>query len=328
MAPSWTGVKVFLAGATGAIGRPLLRELIAAGHDVTGMTRSTQKAGSVAAAGAEPVVCDALDAASVERAMRRSAPDVVVHQLTALPRRYNPRRLRELYRDTDRLHVEGTDNLIAAARATGAGKFVVQSIAFAYARTGGRVKREDDPLDAHPPKALTHATAALLHLERAARQVQLDGLDSVVLRYGFFYGPATWYAPDGHFANEIRRRRYPIVGRGEGVCSFVHVEDAATATRLAIEQPVTGTFNIVDDDPAALKEWVPVFADAVNAPKPWRVPAWAARLIAGRSAVEQLSTLRGADNTKAKTALGWEMCYPTWRDGFARQSESAVDGRT
>ncbi|MEY2424326.1 MAG: hypothetical protein QOI95_4393 [Acidimicrobiaceae bacterium] len=319
-------MRVFVAGATGVIGRPLVRDLIAAGHQVAGMTRSPAKAGQVAAAGAEPVVCDALDAVAVERVIGAWHPDVVVHQLTALPQQYNPRRLRQLYRATDRLHAEGTDHLIAAARSAGANRFVVQSIAFAYERAGGMVKSEEDALDARPPKALADATAALVHLEHAAAQSQGAGLDTVVLRYGFFYGPGTWYAPDGHFAKEIRRRRYPIVGRGDGVFSFVHVEDAAMATRLVIEQPVTGVFNVVDDEPARLRDWVPVFAAAMNAPKPMRVPPWAARLVAGRSAVEQLMTIRGADNTKAKTMLGWQLRHASWRDGFSSQLDPTTDG--
>ena len=316
-------MRVFVAGATGAIGRPLLRELVGAGHDVVGTTRSPTKAAAIAAAGAEPVVCDALDKDDLTAVVVAAEPDVVVHQMTALPQRYNPRKIRELYRETDRLHSEGTDNLLHAARTAGASKVVVQSVAFAYERTGSRTKTEDAPLDPHPPRALRYATAALNHLEHATTVA--SGLQTVVLRYGFFYGPGTWYSPDGHFAAEVRRRRYPIVGNGSGVFSFVHVDDAALATRLAIERDGSGVFNIVDDEPAEMTEWLPVFAAAVGAPRPWTVPAWVARLAVGRSAVEQLLTIRGAENAKARMVLGWEPGFPSWRAGFASQVERAAE---
>lgn len=312
-------MKVFVAGATGVIGRPLVRELVAAGHQVVGMTRTAAKAPDVAGLGAQPVVCDALDRDAVAAAVREAGPDVVVHQLTALPTKYNPRRLRQFYRETDRLHREGTDYLLAAALSAAAKRFVVQSIAFSYERTGSLVKVEDAPLDPSPPKAMADASAGIVHLERVAAEAA--DIDTAVLRYGFFYGPGTWYAPDGHFAKEVRRRRFPVVGDGQGVFSFVHVADAATATRLAIESEVTGAFNIVDDEPAAQAVWLPVFAQALEAPKPWHAPTWLARLASGAAAVEQLTTLRGADNTKAKSRLGWTLRYPTWRTGFARQME-------
>ena len=318
-------MRVFIAGATGVVGRPLVRELIRAGHDVTGMTRSPDKAPALSAEGAHPVVCDALDRDAVARAIAASAPDVVVHQLTALPEKYNPRRVRRLYRATDRLHIEGTDNLLAAAHEIGVGRFVAQSIAFDYERAGGRVKTETDPLDPAPPKAFRDAMAAMAHLERVT--LDAEGVHGAVLRYGMFYGPGTWYSPGGHFANEVRRRRYPIVGDGRGVFSFVHVADAASATRLAIESGATGIFNVVDDEPAELQEWVPVFAAAVGAPKPWRAPVWLARLAAGSGAVEQLLSMRGADNAKAKAVLGWTLRFPTWRSGFAAQLGEPPLGR-
>jgi nucleoside-diphosphate-sugar epimerase len=314
-------MRVFVAGATGVIGRPLVRILIAAGHDVIGMTRTPEKATAIATAGARPIVCDALDADGVRAAVQDARPDVVVHQLTALPSRYDPRHFRRMYRDTDRLHHEGTDHLLAAALDAGARRFVVQSIAFGYERVGSRVKTEDAPLDPAPPRELADAAEALAHLERTAASA--TGIETVVLRYGMFYGPGTWYAPDGHFASEARRRRFPIIGDGQGVFSFVHVEDAAVATRLAIESDATGPFNVADDEPAAQADWLPVWASAVGAPRPWRSPAWLARLAVGGSAVEQLTTLRGADNRRAKSSLGWTLQYPTWRDGFARQRDAS-----
>ena len=316
-------MRIFVAGATGAIGRPLLRELVAAGHHVVGTTRSPVKVAAIAAAGAEPVVCDALDKDDLAAVVVAAKPDVVVHEMTALPPRYNPRKLERLYRATDRLHAQGTDNLLHAARAARAAKVVVHSVAFAYERSGSRTKTEDAPLDPNPPGALRDATAALHHLEHATASA--TGLQTVVLRYGFFYGPGTWYAPDGHFAAEARRRRYPIVGHGRGVFSFVHVDDAASATQLAIERDVAGVFNIVDAEPAEMNQWLPVVAAAIGAPRPWRAPAWAARLVAGRSAVEQLLTIRGADNAKARALLGWELEFPTWRTGFAAQAHRAAD---
>jgi nucleoside-diphosphate-sugar epimerase len=312
-------MKVFVAGATGVIGRPLVRELVAAGHDVVGMTRTPAKANDITAMGARPVVCDALDREAVAAAVSEARPDVVIHQLTALPTKYNPRRIRRTYRETDRLHREGTDHLLAAALSAGAKRFVVQSIAFSYQRTGGPVKAENAPLDPSPPKAMVDSSAGIVHLENAAAAA--TGIDTVVLRYGFFYGPGTWYAPDGHFAKEVRARRFPVVGDGQGVFSFVHVADAAAATRLAVDSDVTGAFNIVDDEPAAQADWLPVFAEAVGAPKPWRAPKWLARVASGSSAVEQLTTLRGADNSKAKSRLGWTLQYPSWRTGFARQTD-------
>lgn len=310
-------MRAFVAGATGAVGRPLVRQLLSAGHEVTAMTRTAAKAAGLSAMGARPIVCDALDLDAVAGAVAKTRPDAVVHQLTALPERYNPRRLRQAYRQTGRLRREGTDHLLAAALTAGARKFVVQSIAFSYERTGSRVKTEDAPLDPSPPSALADSVAALLHLERAAATAV--GIETVVLRYGFFYGPGTWYSPDGYFAEMARRGRLPVVGDGRGVFSFVHVDDAAEATRLAVESHATGPYNIVDDEPAAQAEWAPVFAAAVGAPAPRRVPLWLARLAIGATAVEQLATLRGADNTRAKTQLGWAPRYRSWREGFARQ---------
>lgn len=308
-------LRVFVAGASGVIGRPLTRALADAGHYVTAMTRTPHKTHHLKALGATPVVCDALDPEAVKAVVAQAYPDVVVHQLTALPAGYNPRRMRQLCRETDRLRREGTDNLLAAARSAGAQKFVVQSVAFGYARTGGPVKSEDTPLDPAPPKAFADTAAALQHLEHAAASA--TDLQAVVLRYGFFYGPGTWYAPDGHFAHEARRRRLPIVAGGHGFFSFVHVADAAVATRLAVEADVSGVFNIVDDEPATQAEWVPVYADAVGAPPPWHAPYWLARLAAGTSATEQITTLRGADNAKAKRELGWQPQLPSWRTGFS-----------
>lgn len=317
-------LRVFVAGASGVIGRPLVQQLVEAGHAVVAMTRTPEKAELLRQFGAEPVVCDALVRDRLVEAVVAAKPEVVVHQLTALPDRYNPRRIRQLYRETDRLHIEGTDNLLTAAREAAATRFVVQSVAFSYERSGGPVKTEDAPLDPNPPKAFADAAAGMAHLERTA--LSASDVAPVVLRYGFFYGPGTWYAPDGHFAREVRRRRYPIVGHGEGIFSFIHLEDAASATRLAIESDVTGVLNIVDDEPAPMREWVPVFAAAVGAPRPWSAPVWLARLVAGRSAVDQLLTIRGADNAKAKAALGWKLRFPSWRVGFDRQLEAASTG--
>jgi nucleoside-diphosphate-sugar epimerase len=307
-------VRVFVAGASGAIGRPLVPKLIAAGHEVTGMTRSEARAEDVRAAGADAAVVDVFDADALEAAMSAAAPEVVIHQLTALPERMNFRR-RNLYEGTNRVRTEGTRNLIRGARAAGAGRFISQSIAFAYRPDGGPVKSEDDPLldDAPPPFA--SGVEALHEMEGLA--LGSEGLDGLVLRYGFFYGPGTHYGPDGTLTADVRRRRLPIVGDGRGVFSFIHVDDAADATVAAVERGSPGIYNIVDDEPAPMREWVPALAAAAGAKPPRRVPAWLARLVGGRQAADFAVELRGASNEKAKRELGWKPAHPSWRSGFA-----------
>ena len=307
-------MRIFVAGATGAIGRALVPQAVARGHDVTAPARSPEKAEALAAAGADPTfVRDALDADAVSRAVVEAAPDVVVHQLTALPPALRSfRSFDETFALTNRLRTEGTDILVAAAKEAGARTFVAQSFAgWPYDRKGGPVKTEEDRLDAAPPKALAATLDAIRHLERATL-----GAGGIVLRYGGFYGPGTGIAPGAPQVELVRRRRFPLVGDGAGVWSFVHVEDAAAATLLALERGRSGIYNVVDDDPAPVAEWLPALAAAAGAKPPRRVPAWLGRLAAGEAAVVMLNETRGASNAKAKRELGWEPRYASWRDGF------------
>jgi nucleoside-diphosphate-sugar epimerase len=310
-------MRVLVAGATGAIGRPLVRRLVAAGHQVTGMTRSPERGGALRELGADVAVADALDAEAVGRAVAEAGPEVVVNELTAIPKRINPRRMKRDFAANDRLRVEGTANLVEAARAAGVGRLVSQSIAFAYAPVGGPVKDESDPLylESGPPFGRT--VRAVAELER--QTLESAAIAGTVLRYGWFYGPGTAYAPDGAIAADVRRRRFPVVGSGAGLFSFVHIDDAAAATVLAIERGVEGTFNVVDDEPAAARDWLPAYAKALGAKPPRSAPAWMARIAAGRIAVEQLTELRGASNAAARRELGWEPALPTWREGFEHE---------
>ncbi|HVM12022.1 MAG TPA: NAD(P)-dependent oxidoreductase, partial [Actinomycetota bacterium] len=306
----------FVAGATGAIGQRLVPRLIARGHEVVGMTRSTTKAQRLAGQGVEPVVADALDREAVMAALQRSAPEVVVHQLTALSTLSNIRRFVKEFEATNRLRTHGTDHLLDAATAAGARRFVAQSYAgWPYARDGGPVKTEDDPLDADPPKAFRAAFGAIRHLER--RVTQAREIEGLVLRYGVFYGPGTGIAPGGAQLEEVRRRRFPVVGAGGGVWSFIHIDDAAEATVAAIEGGAPGVYNIVDDDPAPVSEWLPTLAAEAGAPPPRRAPAWLARVLAGEHGVVIMTEARGASNAKAKRDLGWRPKHPSWRQGFA-----------
>jgi len=304
---------VFVAGATGAIGRPLVHALVAAGHEVTGMTRSEQRAEALSAAGARPVVCDVFDADGVRAAMAAAVPEMVVHELTSLPRRIDPRD-KGTYTSTNRVRREGTRILIDAARAAGARRFVCQSIAFAYEPEGDMVKDEKAPLMLAAPAPFGEGVRAVRDMERMV--LEADDLEGVVLRYGFFYGPGTAFARDGSMAADVRRRRMPIVGAGAGTFSFIHVEDAADATVAALGSGAPGVYNIVDDEPARLRDWVPAYAEAIGAKRPWRVPAWLARIVAGRAAAAMATRVRGASNAKAKRELRWTPRHPSWREGF------------
>lgn len=312
-------MKVFVAGASGAIGRPLVRQLLAAGHEVTGMTRREERAGEIRALGAGAVVCDALDATSLEIAVRGAAPEAVVHALTALPPRIDYRAKDDPLEPTNLLRREGTRNLIAAAKAAGARRLIAESVAFFYAPEGDWVKDEEAPLFLEAPAPFGNAAAALADLEQQV--LGAEGLEGVVLRYGWFYGPGTYYAHDGSFTEDALKRRAPVVGKGTGTFSFVHVEDAAAATVAALDHGSPGAYNVVDDDPAPMREWLPAFAEVAGAKKPLRVPAWLARLVAGAGAASMATQLRGASNAKAKRELGWHPRYSSWREGF-RDSEA------
>jgi nucleoside-diphosphate-sugar epimerase len=310
-------MKVFVAGATGALGKQLVPQLIAAGHEVTGMTRSASKQDLVRSLGAKPVVADALDPDQVARVVAEAEPEAIIHQLTAISADMNPRNLDRAFAQTNRLRTEGTDHLLAAAKAVGAKRFLVQSFAgWPFARIGGPVKTEEDPLDQSPPKHARETIAAIRYLERAVTGA--DWIEGIALRYGGFYGPGTSLSrePGAEQAEMIRKRRFPIVGGGTGIQSFIQIEDAGAATVAAVDRGDPGVYNVADDEPAPISEWLPVLADALGAKAPRRVPRWLGRLAAGQVGVVMMTEVRGASNAKAKRELGWELKYPSWRQGF------------
>ena len=304
-------MRIFVAGAAGAIGQQLLPQLTAQGHQVTATTRSPAKLELLRGLGADPVVVDGLNAAAVGEAVARSEPEVVVHQMTSLTGVLSLRRFDKEFAATNRLRTDGTDHLLAAAAAAGARRFIAQSYTgWPNARAGGPVKGEDDPLDPAPPAAQRETLAAISHLERVVPSAA--PMQGIVLRYGSLYGPGAWDA----FVSLIRKRRVPIIGDGAGIWSFLHVYDAATATVAALTQGEPGLYNVVDDEPASVAEWLPFLAQAVGAKAPRRLPAWLGRLAAGEVAVSMMTQIRGSSNAKAKRELGWRPAWPSWRQGF------------
>jgi 2-alkyl-3-oxoalkanoate reductase len=319
-------MKIFVAGATGVIGRALVPQLVARGHEVVGMTRTASKQDLLRSLGARPVVADALDADAVAQAIASAEPEVIVHQLTALSGPMSARDMRHPDRSaaaimTNRLRTEGTDHLLAAGRAVGARRFVAQSFAaFRFAGPDGAVQAAADPFDPDVPAAFRPGLAAILHLEQAVATIEWG--EGLVLRYGGFYGPGTGIslAPDAQMAGPIRKRRFPLVGDGGGVWSFVHIEDAAAATAAAVEHGDPGIYDVVDDEPAPVREWLPVLASALGAKPPRRIPRWLARIAAGEMATAMMTRVRAGSNanTKAKRELDWQLRYPSWREGFAQ----------
>jgi nucleoside-diphosphate-sugar epimerase len=307
-------MKVFVAGASGAMGKPLVRRLVAVGHEVTGMTRREERAEEIRETGASAVVCDVFDAAALEAAMKAAAPEVVVHQLTSLPPRLDYKAKDDPLAATNRVRSEGTRNLVAAAKSAGARRLVAESVAFLYAPEGDWVKDEGAPLFHGAPFPFGGAVEALADLERQVTGA--EGIEGLVLRYGWLYGPGTYFDRDGSQTEEALKRRLPIVGKGTGTFSFVQVEDAAAATVVAVERGAPGVYNVVDDEPAPMREWVPAFAGAIGAKPPRRVPVWLARLVAGSAAANSATQLRGASNAKAKRELGWQPSHSSWRQGF------------
>jgi nucleoside-diphosphate-sugar epimerase len=307
-------MKVFVAGASGVIGQRLVPMLVDAGHEVTAMTRSSSKVAPLRELGADVSVCDVFDADALKDAVTKAAPEVLVHELTDLPPNLDPRKMEEQTAGNDRIRVEGTRNLMDAAVAAGARRFVAQSIAFAYAPVGGPVKDETAPLFENAPWPWKRSVDALKELERTT--LETEGIEGVVLRYGWFYGPGSSYAPDGYAAGEVRKRRFPIIGKGTGLISFIHVDDAAAATVAAVERGAPGIYNVVDDEPAPFREWLPVYAEALGAKKPLRIPKFIGRLLAGGYTTSLATGVRGASNERAKRELGWTPSYPTWREGF------------
>jgi 2-alkyl-3-oxoalkanoate reductase len=311
-------MRVFVAGAAGAIGAQLVPQLVARGHHVVGMTRSPAKRTVVEALGARAVIADALDGEAVARAVGEAEPEIVVHQLTALSTELNMRRIDRYFAMTNRLRTEGTDHLLAAAEAVGARRFVAQSYAgWPFERTGGPVKSESDPLDPQPPAALRATLDAIRHVERAVTAI--PWAEGVVLRYGALYGAGTGISgdPQASMTKPVRERQFPLVGKAGGVWSFVHVADAAAATVEAIEHGAAGIYQVVDDEPAPVREWLPVLARTLHARPPRRVPRWLARIAAGEAATAWITDVRGASNWKTKRELGWEPRHPSWRTGFA-----------
>jgi nucleoside-diphosphate-sugar epimerase len=306
-------VRVFVAGGSGAIGRRLLPQLVAAGHEVTATTRRPQNMELLARLGAKPVLCDALDREAVVAAVRASRAEVVMNQLTELPQRYEPRRLGPWYEKTSRLRVQGTRHLLEGARAAGARRFLYQSISFMCRLSGPGVLDEDAPLAVDAPEPFGATVRATLEGERLT--LEAEGVEGVVLRYGQLYGPGTYFHSDGHLAQEARRRRLPIVGRGEGVSSFLHVDDSGGAALRALDSGA-GVYNVVDDDPAAARDWIPAFCAAIGAPRPLHVPGWLAGLLVGSYVRATLEHGRGASNDKARRELGWRPNFPSWREGF------------
>lgn len=308
--------RVFLAGGSGVIGRRLIPKLVAEGYEVAAMTRSPEKADLLQGLRAVPVVCDALDAEALRRAVTDARPDVVINQLTDLPASgLKPRKLSDYYAKNNRIRREGTDNLVAAARASAARRYIGQSIAFWYDPTGTWVKQETDPLWVNGPEPIGEAVRALAHAEEMP--LSADVMDAVILRYGVFYGPGTWYSAEGEIGRLMRKRQYPNIGAGAGMTSFIHVDDAADACVAFVARGEPGVYNVVDDEPATANDWMPVFARAVGARPPLRVPAWLAKPLAGSGVVEWTMTARGASNEPVKRELNWTLSYPSWRQGFA-----------
>jgi nucleoside-diphosphate-sugar epimerase len=309
-------MRILLAGATGALGRQLVPRLVAAGHEVTGMTRSESRRQAVLDLGATPVVADALDRDQVARAVAEAQPEAILHELTALTGALGKRNVDRSFTETNRLRTEGTDNLLAAGRTVGVRRFIAQSFAgWPFARIGGPVKTEEDPLDPDPVPSMRQTHAAIRHLEKAVTSA--GWTEGIVLRYGGFYGPGTSLALEGGEHLElIRKRRLPIVGDGGGLWSFIHVEDAADATVAALERGRRGIYNIADDDPEPVREWLPAVAEVLGAKPPRRVPLWLGRLVAGEAAGVMMTEARGASNAKAKRELGWQLKYPSIRDGL------------
>jgi 2-alkyl-3-oxoalkanoate reductase len=312
-------MRVFVAGASGAIGSRLVAQLVERGHEVIGTSRSAGNAERVRALGGEAIALDLLDARAVRKAVLESRPDAIVHQATALADVRFSRNFDRTFAQTNRLRIEGTDALLAAAREAGVRRFVAQSFASArYAREGGPVKTEDDPLDPSPVASTRETNAAMRHLDQA-----LTYTGGIALRYGGFYG-----ASNDALLAPVRKRQFPIVGDGGGVSSFIHLDDAAAATVLALDHDGAGIYNIVDDDPAPVREWLPVLANVLGAKPPRHFPRWLARLFAGEAAVMMGTESRGASNAKAKRELGWEPRYPSWRQGFvAAYASTTVEAR-
>ncbi len=310
-------MKVFVAGGTGAIGRKLVPQLVAAGHDVVATTRSAKGVEQIHALGAEAAIVDGLDERGIVEAVTRARPEVVIHQMTALAGKPDVRRFDRWFATTNRLRTAGTDHLLRAAREAGARRLIVQSYTgWPNVREGGAIKTEEDPLDPKPPKWQRESIAAIRHIETTVPAA--EGVEGVVLRYGNLYAAGTGMLSDD-LLDLIRKRRFPIVGDGGGVWPVVYTGDAAAATVAALDHGAPGIYNVVDDDPAPAREWIPYLAALIGAKPPRRVPVWLGRLVAGEVAVSWMTRIRGSSNAKARRELGWTPRYPSWREGFAAE---------
>lgn len=312
-------MKIFVAGSTGAIGQRLVPHLVENKHEVVALVRTPQKGREVEALGAKAAVADALDKDGLTAAISKAEPEVIVHQLTALAGAAgNFKRFDEEFALTNRFRTEVTDTLLAAARRVGARRFIAQSFCgWPFAREGGPVKTEEDPLDPNPPASFSQTLAAIRYLEQTVRQA--TDVEAFALRYGLLYGPGTGIAKDGAIVELVRKRRMPVVGDGAGIWSFTHVQDVALATTAALSRGTPGIYNVVDDEPAPVSTWLPFLANLLGARPPRRVPAWLARFLIGEGGVLMMTKSRGGSNAKAKRELGWQPVYPTWRRGFAEE---------
>jgi 2-alkyl-3-oxoalkanoate reductase len=309
-------MKVFVAGASGAVGKRLVPQLVAGGYEVVALTRSEHKAPGLRVIGAEAVVADALDRSAVMQAVLRAEPEIVIHQLSGLTGMKSFKKFDKEFALTNRLRTEGTDHLLAAAQAAGTRRFIAQSYGnWNYERTGTAPKTEDDPLDPSPPANQTESLEAIRYVERTV--VGAESIEGIALRYGNFYGPGTGFALDGEIVKQVRKRAFPVVGDGGGVWSFVHMDDAARAAIDAIERGAPGIYNIVDDEPVEVATWLPALAEAVGAKPPRHVPAWVGRLAVGEVGVSMMTRIRGVSNAKARRELGFAPRYPGYREGFA-----------
>ena len=314
-------MRVFVAGATGVIGQYLVPSLVAAGHEVTGTTRSPAKAGQLKSAGATPAVVDGLDRQAVLDAVRAAQPDVIVHQMTALASMSSFRNFDKEFAVTSELRTKGTDYLLEGARQAGTRRFIAQSfIGWNNARTGSLVKSETDPLDADPVPSTRQALAALRHLEETVPAAVPEGL---VLRYGPLYG----HGSSGSMLDVVRKRQLPVIGGGAGIWSFCEVTDAAAATVAAVTRGEAGLYNVVDDDPAPVHEWLPYLAECLGVKAPMHAPAWVGKLLAGDLVVAMMTEARGSSNAKARRELSWAPGYPSWRDGFPAWAKAAEQAR-
>ena len=308
-------MRVFIAGSTGAVGQRLVPHLVEHGHEVIALARDAARAQALEATGVTVALADALDKAALTAAITKAKPEIVIHQLTALAGVGNLRRLDDSFALTNRFRTEVTDTLLAAARLAGARRFIAQSFCgWTFAREGGPVKTEEDPLDPNPPARFSKTLAAIRYLEAAVQKT--GDLQALALRYGLFYGPGTSIAHDGSIVELVRRRQMPIVGDGGGIWSFIHIDDVVRATAAAMTHGEPGIYNVVDDEPAPAAAWLPALADAVGAKPPYRVPVWLGRLALGDGAVSMMTQIRGASNAEAKRGLGWQPIVPSWRQGF------------